>query len=445
MKRRKRTAKALHSRVKRSLLLRLLSTVSLCFVWWCLQKRRAPAVSKRIPCSGQATWTSEQTISFSKRWTHHKHRNVAVYACVSTRKVFLLRSLVRYFLSCPPVFYERRYEGLFNVPEYCFSRTCLHSFGKSHYVYAEFVLQTFDAIITQNFSPAVPTVDGKIAVLVEPREHPLLEYTIKQVMLTLGPGWALQLFLSSANEKRVRDCLQIHSGGIGENIVITPLSYFGLDDMSKYGNRVQSAFSAHERMYAEIKGEHILWFQVDVVMRSQVKPEWLEYAYVGAEWPGCEYPTCSPVTCKNICGGGNSGLSLRRKSELLQVATRGELPANLWGYEGLPSGDLRNQFRASDQHTAHFASDELHDNSETRWFEDDLRISYKLWKLDLLPPAEIPSKFAIDQALPKSGSCHAHSATPAGMHKPWLTPLLAPEIIMELLQIPYERAISWNS
>tara|TARA_Y100001954_G_scaffold145690_1_gene155116 strand:- start:2722 stop:3753 length:1032 start_codon:yes stop_codon:yes gene_type:complete len=343
------------------------------------------------------------------------------------------------------VFYERRYEGLFNVPEYCFSRTCLHSFGKSHYVYAEFVLQTFDAIITQNFSPAVPTVDGKIAVLVEPREHPLLEYTIKQVMLTLGPGWALQLFLSSANEKRVRDCLQIHSGGIGENIVITPLSYFGLDDMSKYGNRVQSAFSAHERMYAEIKGEHILWFQVDVVMRSQVKPEWLEYAYVGAEWPGCEYPTCSPVTCKNICGGGNSGLSLRRKSELLQVATRGELPANLWGYEGLPSGDLRNQFRASDQHTAHFASDELHDNSETRWFEDDLRISYKLWKLDLLPPAEIPSKFAIDQALPKSGSCHAHSATPAGMHKPWLTPLIAPEIIIELLQMPYERAISWNS
>ena len=91
--------------------------------------------------------------------------------------------------------------------------------------------------------------------------------------------------------------------------------------MSKYGNRAQSAFSAHERMYAEIKGEHILWFQVDVVMRSQVKPEWLEYAYVGAEWPGCEYPTCSPVTCTNICGGGNSGLSLRRKSKLLQVAT----------------------------------------------------------------------------------------------------------------------------
>ena len=440
-KRQRRTVKALHVRFKRFLVLRLLSIVSLCVVWWCLLTWRAPAASKRIRYSGQATWMSEQSISFSKRWKHHKHRNVVVYVCLSTRKIFIIRSLVRYLLSCPPVFYKRRYEGLFNVPDYCFSHTCLHSFGKSHYVYAEFVLQTFDAITTQNLSPAVPSVDGKIAVLVEPREHPLLEYTIKQVMLTLGPGWSLQLFLSSANEKRVRDCLQIRSGGIGENIVVTPLSYFGLDEMSKYGNRVQSAFSAHERMYAEIKGEHILWFQVDVVMRSQVEPEWLKYAYVGAEWPGCEYPTCSPVTCTKICGGGNSGLSLRRKSKLLQVATRGKLPANLWGYEGLSSGDLRNQFRVSDQHTGHFASDELHNNSETRWFEDDLQISYKLWKLDLLPPAEIPSRFAIDQALPKSGSCHAYSATPAGMHKPWLTPLIAPEIIMELLQMPYERAI----
>lgn len=431
-------------RVKRPLLIQLLRIFALCCVWWCSQQGKAQVVSNQVRYNGRATWLSEQSTLFSNRWKNHKHRNVAVYVCVSTRKILVVRSLVRYLLACPSVFYERRYGELFNVPNVCFRHVCLKPFGKSHYIYAEFVLETFDAVIKQNIVPAVPSADGKIAVLVEPREHPLLEYAIKQVMSTLGPGWALQLFLSSANEKRVRERLRAHRGGIGENIIITPLSRFGLDDMSKYGNRVQSAFSVHERMYAEIRGEHILWFQVDVVMRSQPKSEWLEYAYVGAEWLGCEYPTCSPVTCANICGGGNSGLSLRRKSKILQVATRGELPANLWGYKVLPRDDLLDQSETPDQHTAHFASDQLHNNSQTRWFEDDLQISYKLWKLNLLPPAETPSRFAIDQALPKSGCCSAHSATPTGMHKSWLAPLIEPKTIIALLQMPYERAMAWS-
>jgi len=386
--------------------------------------------------AARTTWLSEHSLAFSERWKNRKHRNIAVYTCLSTRKLLIVRSFVQYFLTCPPIFRKERYEQLFAVPSACFSHACLRRFGRAHYVYAEFVLKTFDAIISQTISPVEPTSNGKIAVLVEPRAHPLLEYTIKQVMTTLEPDWALQLFLSSENEKWLRDRLQIYSGGAGEKIVVTPLSYFGLDEMSKYGNRVQSAFSAHEAMYAEIKSEHILWFQVDVVMRSPLRSEWLRHAYVGAEWPGCEYP-CSPGICSNICGGGNSGLSLRRKSKLLLVATRGKLPESLWGHGASPGRATHSSFQLSDEN-AYFASDALHDNSRTKWFEDDLLISYKLSKLQLLPPAEIQPQFALAQALPKSAP---DNPTPAGLHKPWSTPLISPQIIMDLLEAPYERAM----
>ena len=430
------------SRVRVFLLLHVIWFAFLVIFLRCCQKHPTPRPhGKAKKQDDDATWLSARSASFAARWKHHKWRNIAVYACLSTRKLPTVRSITRFVLACPSVFYEQRYDRLFRVPNVCVSHACLRPFGKAHYVYAEFVLKTFDAITAQTISPVEPTTDGKIAVLVEPRAHPLLEYAIKQVMTTLGRGWALQLFLSSANEKYVRDRLRIHAGGMGENIVVTPLSRFGLDDMGEYGGVVQSAFSAHEAMYAEIRSEHILWFQVDVIMRSNIKSEWLQYAYVGAEWPGCEYPTCSPVTCTNICGGGNSGLSLRRKSKLQLVATRGTLPESLWGRE-VGGDDANITFQSMDTR-GYFASDRLHDNSKTQWFEDDVQISYKLSKLHLLPPGGIQSRFAIDQALAKSVRYSAHGATPAGMHKSWLTPRIAPDIIVELLQMPYDRALSF--
>ena len=439
--RRKRITRAQFSRTKILLLLSIAWFTTIAVALRCFQKRPP------LRYEGKATWLSTQSTTFLARWRNHKYRNVMIYACLTTRKLLIARQLVQHLLTCPPVFYDPRYGQIFSVPRFCLSHMCLQPFGKAHFVYAEFVLKTFNSITTQAISPAEPTTDGKVAVIVEPRKHPLLEYTIKQVMITLGHGWSLQLFLSSANEEWVRKRLHIYAGGMGEKIVVTPLRKFGLDEMEEYGNKVQSAFSAHEKLHAEIKGEHILWFQVDVVMRSHIRPEWLRYAYVGAEWPGCEYPTCSSVSCTKICGGGNSGLSLRRKSKLVQVGTRGILPENLWGHKLQSAMDLNIKIQTNEK--GYFASDHLHDNSRTKWFEDDLQISYKLSKLRLLPPAEIPPKFAVDQALPysfgiRSGDYDVHDTAPAGMHKSWLTPLIEPEIIMALLQLPYELALKLN-
>jgi len=295
-------------------------------------------------------------------------------------------------------------------------------------VYATFVSATYEWITSTKVKPAKPTTECKIAVLVEPREHPLYEYVVKQVMFTLGSDWSLQLFVSRENEEYVRRILLSKKGEEGEHIVITRLSDFGLDMMSSSGNRIQSAFSAHQAMYHAIQGEYILWFQLDVILRHSLPTKLFQHAYIGSEWRGCEYPFCMAETCNRVCGGGNSGLSFRRRSKLLHVATKGQLPKDLWGAPPLGVQTETKEY---------FEDDNLHNNSETRWFEDDLQISFKLSKLWLLPPGEILPQFAVGEALPKEGIDHTN---PCGLHKPWMTPQIHPENIERLLHMPYLQA-----
>jgi hypothetical protein len=384
------------------------------------------------------SWASKRLTTFSALWRRHKVRNLVVYACISTRKMFFLNWITYHILLCPDVFYQRLFDDLFQVPARCFSRDCLEPFGRAHYMYASFVTETYEWIITSDLEPAPPAPGCKIAVLVEPREHPLYEYTVKQVMSTLGAGWSLQLFVSKHNEDYVRRVLNVEDGKKGGHIVLTRLSEFGLDDMAYSGNRVQSAFSAHNAMYNAIQGEHILWFQIDVILRRSPPISWLQYGYIGSEWLGCEHPSCVKDMCRGVCGGGNSGLSLRRTSILLPVATKGILPEDLWG---VPPSGVRERRRQE-----YFEDDDQHNNSEARWFEDDLQLSFKLSKLDLLPPGEILSRFAIGEALPTEG---VDRTNPCGMHKTWRTPHISPSIIERLLEKPYRRAqddyTSWSN
>ena len=400
--------------------------------------RAVYACCKTQECArASLSWVDPRTTFFTAMWPGHKTRNVAIYACISSRNFMLLRGLIYYLLVCPNSFYDPLYDQLFSVSTACISHECLQPLGRSHYIYAEFVLKTYERVTSLTISPPKPTSNGKIAVLLEPRTSPLYEYAVKQVMSTLGEGWSLQLFVSSENESFVRSVFHIHEGGAGQHIIITRLSHFGLDDMSRLGNRVQSAFSAHELLYQSIPSEHIFWFQLDVILRERIQSKWLQHAYVGSEWQGCQFPACTVNSCAAVCGGGNSGLSLRRKSRMLLVATRGYLPHDLWGV----SEDSKTQL-SFDNPSAYFTDDEIHDNSLDKWFEDDLQISYKLSKLNLLPAGDIPPRFAISQAIPKEGLC---TTTPAGMHKPWSTPWINPMHITWLFERPFTRYMTSQS
>ena len=118
-------------------------------------------------------------------------------------------------------------------------------------------------------------------------------------------------------------------------------------------------------------------------------------------------------------------------------ATRGSL-RDIWGLE--PNGTHKTEGNLKFAHEyAYFANDALHDNSKTRWFEDDLQLSYKLSRLKLLPPGEILPRFAIAQTLPQEGLCKTN---PSGLHKPWDTPWICPFKVMQLLAEPFARTQS---
>lgn len=241
-------------------------------------------------------WANEKTYRFTATWSDRHVRNRAVYACIVTAKLPAIGWLVRQVLACPDVFYSSDWRRLFEVPDVCVSHSCLQRFGKLHYIYAEFVLRTFRQVEKLLISPPQQTPGGNVAVLVEARAHPLFVYTVKQVMSTLGPTWSLQLFLSDNNFQMAVESFEIYPGRTGQHIKVVNLGDFGLNMEHMRDNVVQSALSVHEVLYNTIEAEHILWFQLDVLLRHTVPSRLLKRVFLGSEWRGCEYPTCIPST-----------------------------------------------------------------------------------------------------------------------------------------------------
>ena len=111
------------------------------------------------------------------------------------------------------------------------------------------------------------------------------------------------------------------------------------------------------------------------------------------------------------------------------IATRGSLPDEVWGVSQTHKSlvDVAKGF---------FEDDELRNNSDTRWFEDDLQICYKLQTLDLLPPGYILPRFAVSETLPTEG---LEAVQPSGIHKSWMSPHVHPVQLIRLLELPYTR------
>jgi len=362
-------------------------------------------------------WISGRTLLFARFWRNHKLRNLAIYSCIATRNLPIVSDLFYSGAGCPATFYTDFWSRIFEVPRWCITHDCLSRFGRAHFVYAEFVALTYQRVMLAEFTPARPDPKGKVAVIVEPRATPIFEYVVRQVMTTIGVDWSLQIFVSAENREKVQLMFDTEKGGAQEHVIITPLSQFGIHCMTQ---RTQSALSAHAHLYHMIVGENIFWFQVDVILRHRVPQELLEPAYLGSEFSGCEFPHCEQQRCRSTCGGGNSGLSLRRKSGMLKIANRGNLPENLWGI-----GSVGN----------FFASDVLYDNRKTKWFEDDLLFSEKLHSLGLLQYGAWQHSFAIGETL----GDESLELDPVGLHRVWLVPKMDPLVVTSLLSKPAEQ------
>ena len=143
--------------------------------------------------------------------------------------------------------------------------------------------------------------------MVEPRKHLAYELVLRNFLDNLNDDWQFHLFVGNENEEYVQAIVEkigdprvcIHNIGIPN---LTGITY--------------SKLFAEPFLYSMIPTETFLVFQTDSIVNPQHKHriyDFLEYDYVGAPWR--VYPAGQV---------GNGGLSLRKKSKMLEIIRRQE-------------------------------------------------------------------------------------------------------------------------
>ena len=141
------------------------------------------------------------------------------------------------------------------------------------------------------------------AIIVEPRKHKALEYVLNNFLENLDDKWNIILFHGNLNEDYSKDI--IYKNKHKNRIKLINLKVDNLT-ISDYSNLFYS-----KDFYNYIPTEIFLVFQTDTIICSQYKDyiyKFIEYDYVGAPWKDGRV--------------GNGGLSLRKKSKMLEILNK---------------------------------------------------------------------------------------------------------------------------
>ena len=145
-----------------------------------------------------------------------------------------------------------------------------------------------------------------VVVMVEPREHPLLEGVLRNIMHFVNAGqtgWNLHVFCGSANEAFIRARLP------GWDVRITNM---GVDNLTadRYNKLLLQA-----PFWEAIAEENILVVQTDTMMFRGLPASMLSYDFVGAIYVNPHEKTPKGLGC-------NGGFSFRKKSAILDCLHR---------------------------------------------------------------------------------------------------------------------------
>ena len=150
------------------------------------------------------------------------------------------------------------------------------------------------------------STNNNLAMIIEPRQHPLLEPVIRNSYEHLG--WPIILFHGTKNLEYINSSpylVKLKDQGM---LILKNLEKANLTSQE------YSTIMISESFWKEIPAENILVFQTDVVIcgnNETIKP-FLQYDYVGAPWT----PTIPSWLGPNV---GNGGLSFRKKSAMLKA------------------------------------------------------------------------------------------------------------------------------
>jgi len=144
------------------------------------------------------------------------------------------------------------------------------------------------------------------AVIIEFRKHKALSFVLSNFLNNLSREWNFIIFHGNLNLEYITDIIDKELNNHKDRITLCHLNYDNLvpTEYSKLlmNNRV---------IYDNIPTEIFLIFQTDSIILEKNKHEinnFLKYDYVGAPWG---YQTTQDV--------GNGGLSLRRKSKMIEI------------------------------------------------------------------------------------------------------------------------------
>jgi hypothetical protein len=141
------------------------------------------------------------------------------------------------------------------------------------------------------------------AIIVEPREHPALEFVLNNFVSNLSDEWNIIVFHGNKNIDFLKKII--------ENNLHTRISLINLQVDNLTINDYNNLFMKSTILYDNIPTETFLVFQTDTIIFEKHKHlinDFLKYDYVGA-----------PIKHNKTPWVGNGGLSLRKKSKMLEI------------------------------------------------------------------------------------------------------------------------------
>ena len=141
-------------------------------------------------------------------------------------------------------------------------------------------------------------------VIIETRKHKALEFVLENFLSTIDVPFIV--FCGNLNKDFCEDLL---NGPLSQFKARVRLVKLNIDTLRT--SEYSTLLCKTKTIYNEVHTEHFLLFQTDTMLFPRYKDyinEFFQYDYVGAPWNNARYG-----------GVGNGGLSLRRKSKMLEI------------------------------------------------------------------------------------------------------------------------------
>ena len=190
---------------------------------------------------------------------------------------------------------------------------------QGHIMWSAFLNETYEAVVKLKVKP-IPEKSSNVVVIVEPRKHKLLEYTLTNIMHMLNGKWSLVIFHGPSNEKFVRNIVaKWNSLKTVKFINTNKHNILPLPQQNEYDNFLKSL-----KFWNCLKGfDYALCIQTDTLMLDSNINEFINmnYDYIGAPW---KYDDVNGGHLEVGCGG----FSLRKVSKMIEIIKTHETSSN---------------------------------------------------------------------------------------------------------------------